>query len=99
MGQPLNLPVEVVLVSEDTLAGIFGRLEAHPDSAWQAFSDRYPNSRNFLELSRPAVDSRGRALVSVTAYCGYTCGIDYFYLLQRVDGEWAVTGAHWLSIS
>ena len=67
---------------------------------WQEFYHRYPDSKGFLQVSKPVFsDDRQTALIYVTHSCGGLCGTGWVMLLSREGGTWRIADKQMLWIS
>ncbi len=67
---------------------------------WPEFYRRFPKSRGFIELSRPAfTDDRQKALLYVSYSCGGLCGTGWLVYLARSGASWRISRKEMLWIS
>jgi hypothetical protein len=59
------------------------------DWSWDAFHERHPDSRGYIQTSAVGFDRlMTRAVVHLTHACGSLCGGSAFHLLVKVESNW-----------
>lgn len=60
-------------------------------SGWDVFYNRYPEAPGIMTLSRVGFNSKvDQALVYLGIQSHWLAGSGYYYLLNKVDGEWVI---------
>ncbi len=81
-----NLPVDVVLISDEEMNQIFRK-----DTGWDDFYAQYPSSQGVMTLSRVGFNSRkDRALVYIGNQSYWLSGAGYYVLLTKKNEIWTV---------
>ncbi len=80
-----DLPVKVVLLSDDVMREIFD------DDGWKEFYERYASAEGIMRISRVGFNStKDQALVYVGSNCDYLYGVGYYVLFIKENGVWMI---------
>ena len=67
-------------------------------AGWEAFFQRYPDSRGWIELSAVGFNvNKTVAVVYMGHHCGPLCGRGGFHVLEKKDGKWVAL--NWMGSS
>ncbi len=79
----MQIGVDYVLLSEDELSAIF-----HQPDGWEIFNQKYPRS-GYTVLSRVGFNrSLDQALIYAGHMGGPLSGAGYYYLMEKINGQW-----------
>ncbi len=91
LGNQFEASLNVVLVSQEEIDGIFTKSPKGPDFGWEGFYHRFPDSQGFTKFSRVAFSADGKqALMRVDSSCDWLCGAGYMILLEKKEDAWTV---------
>jgi hypothetical protein len=69
----------------------FDQIFALNTSGWDVFYTRYPNSPGMTTVSRVGVnDDFTQAFLYAGTWSNWLAGAGFYYLLEKVDGEWVI---------
>jgi hypothetical protein len=78
---------KLVLISQANFKKTIGE-----DGGWDQFKKAYPGATGIVSFSAVGFDrTGGRALVNVAYLCGGHCGDGTFFVLEKKNGEWAIS--------
>ena len=82
--ESIPLAAPYVLVSEETISGIFGN-----GDDWYTFRERYPHADGIYNFSPVGFDERKtRAMVWMQFTCGKRCFFGTYHFFRKSGGKW-----------